>query len=100
MATSDEADNVVREGWFHFLATPSATHHRHPEEPRSCAASRRMATGACGPSFEARREGRRAPQDDAECAETDASQDGETPATSRIAAAPPRPRAAALRRHG
>src|ERR1700754_2653891 len=39
---------------------------RHPEEPRSCAASRRIATcaGARGPSFEARREERRAPQDD------------------------------------
>jgi hypothetical protein len=39
---------------------------RHPEEPRSCAASRRMAAsdGAFGRFFEARREGRRAPQDD------------------------------------
>src|SRR3954447_11065856 len=42
----------------------SHIHHRHPEEPRACAASRRMAAGACGPSFEARREERRAPQDD------------------------------------
>src|SRR4051794_41391933 len=38
--------------------------NRHPEEPRVCAASRRMAAGACGASFEARREERRAPQDD------------------------------------
>src|SRR4051812_9037552 len=39
---------------------------RHPEEPRTCAASRRMVegTGACGPPFEARRKMRRAPQDD------------------------------------
>jgi hypothetical protein len=36
---------------------------RHPEEPRACAASRRMAPRACGLSFEARRR-RRAPQDD------------------------------------
>jgi hypothetical protein len=37
--------------------------HRHPEEPRSSAASRRMAASACGSSFEARPRGR-APQDD------------------------------------
>src|SRR4051795_11152413 len=42
----------------------SHTHHRHPEEPPVCAVFRRMAAGACGPSFEARREERRAPQDD------------------------------------
>src|SRR4051812_17141799 len=40
------------------------TFNPHPEEPLSCAASRRIATSACGPSFEARREERRAPQDD------------------------------------
>jgi hypothetical protein len=39
------------------------TRSRHPEEPRTCAASRRTATRACGPSFEARPRGR-APQDD------------------------------------
>src|SRR3954451_12235107 len=45
---------------------PAPHTNRHPEEPRPCAASRRMATrtGARGPSFEARREERRAPQDD------------------------------------
>jgi hypothetical protein len=43
--------------------SPSHKFSRHPEEPRACAASRRTAKGACGPSFEARRE-RRAPQDD------------------------------------
>jgi len=36
---------------------------RHPEEPHSGAASRRITTSARGPSFEARPRGR-APQDD------------------------------------
>src|SRR5436305_14812937 len=37
------------------------TYHPRPEEPRACAASRRMAASARGPSFEARRKRRRAP---------------------------------------
>src|SRR4051794_8623943 len=47
------------------LSGATLSHHsaRHPEEPRACAASRRMAASAYGPSFEARRR-RRAPQDD------------------------------------
>ena len=39
------------------------THARHPEEQRSCAPSRRMAAGACGPSFKVAAR-RRVPQDD------------------------------------
>ena len=39
------------------------THRRHPEEPRACAASRRIGRKRVWPSFEARRR-RRAPQDD------------------------------------
>jgi len=39
-----------------FVASaPRNDDHRHPEEPHACAASRRMAAGACGPSFEARK---------------------------------------------
>jgi len=38
------------------LTRRSHTFSRHPEEPRPCAASRRMAAGTRGPSFEARRE--------------------------------------------
>jgi hypothetical protein len=41
----------------------SHTFLRRPEEPRVCAASRRIPAGARGQSFEARRR-RRAPQDD------------------------------------
>src|SRR5471030_1530512 len=47
-----------------MLRRSSNIYRRHPEELRSCAASRKMAAGALGPSFEARREERRAPQDD------------------------------------
>src|SRR4051794_3877296 len=38
-------------------------HHRHPEE-RALTRVSKDGVGTCGPSFEARREERRAPQDD------------------------------------
>ena len=54
----EDNDSLVMPGVFRH------TFNRHPEEPRACAASRRTAAGTCGSSFEARREERRAPQDD------------------------------------
>ena len=52
-----------RTRWL-LAMTVCHTYHRHPEEPRILRGVSKDGRRRCGPSFEARREERRAPQDD------------------------------------